>query len=57
MLVLIYVIFVIAVGIIIRIYTLGNLDDLWISRMDKPKKLYRMVVAIMVFRNAKKVEN
>jgi hypothetical protein len=34
----------------------GAADSLWIVRMERPQKLYRMVVAIDAFRSARQLE-
>lgn len=51
-----YLIIIIILGIIIRFFTHGFMNTLWISRMKEPQKLYRMIVAIDAFRSANDVE-
>jgi hypothetical protein len=51
-----YFLIVIAVGMLIRRSVTGGIDSLWIARMERPQKLYRMVVAIEAFRVAKELE-
>lgn len=48
----IYIGVMLAIGILLRVYTLRGVDELWISRMERPEKLYRLVVATEAFRAA-----
>ena len=49
----IYILIIITFGLVIRSWSTSQGDDLWLTRMDSPQKLYRMVVAIEAFRQAK----
>jgi hypothetical protein len=48
----IYIVIMFVIGILLRAYTLRGVDTLWISRMERPQKLYRLVVATEAFRAA-----
>jgi hypothetical protein len=52
----IYIAVMVAVGILLRAYTLRGVDALWISRMERPEKLYRLVIATEAFRATNNLE-
>jgi hypothetical protein len=52
----IYVVIMIVLGLLVRRAVVGGVDQLWIDRMERPQKLYRMVVAIDAFRSAQDQE-
>jgi hypothetical protein len=47
-----YILILFTVGALIRSYTMRGIDELWINRMQRPQKLYRMVVATEAYRSA-----
>ncbi|OHT13687.1 hypothetical protein TRFO_16122 [Tritrichomonas foetus] len=51
-----YLIIFLAVAFALRSMTLGFGDDLWFDRMEQPQKLYRLSIAIELFRNAEMPE-
>ena len=55
-LMVIYILLLIIVGVVVRSRTLGHLDQLWIHRLDAPHKLYNMIIAIQLVRNAGDVD-
>lgn len=55
-LMVIYILLLVIVGVIVRSRTLGHLDHLWIHRLDAPQKLYNMIMAIQLVRNAGDVD-
>lgn len=48
----VYVIVILIIAFLVRFLTLGFDDDMWFYRMDMPQKLYRLSIAIQLFRNA-----
>ena len=52
----IYLLLIITIGMVIRAFSFNLLNQLWIDRMDRPQKLYRMIVANNAFRAAKDVD-
>jgi hypothetical protein len=54
--ILFYVLMVLVVGVILRDRLSGNVDELWMHRLDVPQKLYKMVMAIHLCRNAGEIE-
>lgn len=48
----VYVIIILILAFFIRYITLGLANDLWFKRMDQPQRLYRLSMAIELFRNA-----
>ena len=52
----IYILIIITFGLVIRSWSFSQGDDLWLTRQDRPQKLYRMVVAIEAFRQSKDPE-
>ena len=49
----VYILIIITFGLVIRSWSFSQGDDLWLTRQDRPQKLYRMVVAIEAFRQSK----
>ena len=52
----VYIILIITVGMVLRAFSLQLINTLWIDRMEKPQKLYRMIVAINAFRAARDID-
>jgi tetrahydromethanopterin S-methyltransferase subunit F len=48
----IYVLVMFVIGLLLRMWVVSGVDKLWITEMQRPKKLYSMVVAIQAFRAA-----
>ena len=53
----IYILIIVTFGVVIRNTATSQLDNLWLDRMNKPQKLYRIIVAINTFRAANDCEN
>jgi hypothetical protein len=53
----IYIVVMFVIGLGIRGYVIGSRDLLWLNKMERPQKLYRMVVAINAFRSAGYVDH
>ena len=53
----IYILIIVTFGVVIRNMATSQLDDLWMDKMEKPQKLYRIIVAINTFRAANDCEN
>ena len=52
----IYLLLIITIGMVLRAFSLNLINTLWIDRMERPQKLYRMVVAMNAFRAARDTE-
>ncbi|OHT17507.1 hypothetical protein TRFO_02545 [Tritrichomonas foetus] len=52
----VYILLIITIGMVLRAFALQIINSLWIDRMDRPQKLYRMVVAMNAFRAARDLD-
>lgn len=52
----IYILVILLAGTIVKNISHSSVENLWISRMKDPKKLYNMCVAIDAFRTAREIE-
>lgn len=52
----VYILIIIIFGVVLRDKTIGQIDSLWIERMEKPQKLYLFFVANDSFRSAHQLE-
>ncbi|OHT03298.1 hypothetical protein TRFO_29340 [Tritrichomonas foetus] len=53
----IYLLIIVTFGLMIRNNATGQLDLLWIDRMERPQQLYRIIVAIYSYRLSNESEN
>lgn len=53
----VYFLIIVTFGVVLRNAATSQLDGLWISNMERPEKLYRLIAAIYAFRAANDCEN
>ena len=53
----IYFLIIVTFGVVVRNTATSQLDKLWLDKMERPQKLYRIIVAINTYRAANDCEN
>lgn len=53
----IYMLIIVTFGVVVRNTATSQLDKLWLDKMERPQKLYRIIVAINTYRAANDCEN